>query len=118
MSRAELKNDEYVFVVGVDHVTSAFVQVWKNPAEGQDGAFLVIDNMGVRITHEPIETLNEFLTYLPKGTEALLEEIKRRFEYAAQCGNRYPNLDAETICRIACHFGFKNSATIVYNVLD
>ena len=47
MNRVEKHHDDFAIAFGVDDVTGAFVQVWRAPMDKQDGAFLIIDSLGV-----------------------------------------------------------------------
>lgn len=43
MSRINISGTDFDYAVGVDHVTGVFFQVWKKPADDQDGCFLKIE---------------------------------------------------------------------------
>lgn len=54
MSRKEVKKDGWIIAYGVDHITGAFVQVWKDGDEDREdnptGApQLEIDSWGIRV---------------------------------------------------------------------
>lgn len=49
MSRKEIVGQQFTLAFGVDHHTGPFLQLWKNPAEDQDGAFIRVDNTGVMV---------------------------------------------------------------------
>ncbi len=108
MSRECFNNEQYQLVVGVDRLTSSFIQVWHQPAEEQDFPILIIDNMGVQ---EDLEVPNELKT--------LVEETKDRFKRSREKGNLYPNLDAATIFRFADKLGFNQDIHLkIYSILD
>jgi hypothetical protein len=108
MSRHEFNNQQYTVVVGVDHVTGAFVQVLEHPGN-QDGPNLVIDNLGVR-------TWN-----LPECLTRKVEAIKEQFAAAKRIGNRHPNIYPQLVVEIvACldRQWARQLAPRIYAILD
>lgn len=102
MSRFSESNQQFEFVYGVDPVTSVFVQIWRQPSEEQDEPLFAVDNMGVRVSEEQIESGAQ----LPPTLRSLHEQLRVRFATSRASGNRYPNLDAETVCGLASAVGF------------
>lgn len=111
MSRIEFKNDTWRLAIGVDQVTSAFLQIWSSN-EDAENALVIIDNMGV--THAPLGKLAS----LPHDVLRLLGQTTERFEHARSRGNPYPNLDAETICKFARLLNLGGHEADIYAALD
>jgi len=89
MSRKEFSGKVYDIVVGVDHVTSAFVQLWNKPMDDQDGALIVIDSGGVRCAVDKTE--------LPGKLSRCIDTFERRFAAAKNIGIHKPNLAADDV---------------------
>ena len=111
MSRREVENEKWMIAIGADSVTGSFIQVWNQPHDEQDQPIIVIDNMGV--------SPREDLSSTPGTFQAIVTETAQRFELARSKGNHYPNLDADTMCRMAKALGFDSSVDrIIYEALD
>lgn len=92
MSRKDVAGTgNYDLAFGVDTVTGAFVQLWKAPANDQDGALVVIDKFGVK-QKEPVD----------KALLGFLAQVKDRFNQFHETNpNQFPNLDEQTIIDLA-----------------
>jgi hypothetical protein len=58
MSRQEVIGENHTIAFGVDHATGAFVQLWSNPADRQDGAIVRIDSNGVYVDYASEQTFS------------------------------------------------------------
>ena len=104
MSRESFKNEKWEFVVGVDHVTSSFFQIWILDTEAP---LIKADNLGVK-------------SYGDGGNKTLptlVERLESRFEISRKQGNPYPNLHAADIIPFAKAIGF-NIDVDIYRILD
>lgn len=103
MSRIEKNNDKFMVAFGADSATGSFVQVWHQPAEAQDGAFIRIDNQGVELDDEqPVPVAD----IIGESAWKYLMGIKARYELAARGGNVAPNIDYETASVFLVKLGF------------
>jgi hypothetical protein len=108
MSRVKKEGVKYMVAYGVDRVTSAYVQVWQQPHEEQDGAVITIDNRGVMVQND----------FIPDSkTDKFLENVRARFTFSRNHGNERPNIDEEVIARLARCVGVELSEMEVYRVL-
>lgn len=115
MSRVVKNNEEYSFVFGLDHITGPFFQIWKQPADEQDCAMIVADNMGTYgegLTQEDTSTLST------ETLKTLYYGLRDRYAKAQRLGNHHPNLDAQTICDFAKACGFDDLYMEIADVLD
>lgn len=110
MSRITFANNTFEVVVGIDHVTSAFIQVFdlRQDAARSDerDADLVVDNQGVQ-NRQPIPELQFWV-----------EKMNDSFAYAKEKGNSHPNLSADIVCLAIRPLGFgKEQVQDVYYLL-
>jgi len=110
MSRKEFENAQYMVAAGVDHTTSAFVQVWRQPHGEQDEPLVVVDSMGVRLCPGYERT--------PLGLRILLAETKERFELSRGRGVDRPNLDAQTVILMAQSVGIEGIDRDIFALWD
>lgn len=59
MSRYTLltEQEDLEIAYGLDHATGPYVQIWATPADEQDAALVVIDNLGLRYGEDGREAL-------------------------------------------------------------
>jgi|SRR5262245_31971854 len=107
MSQFRFESAEYTLLVGVDHVTSAFFQIWKNPIDEQDAPFLAADNQGVRTTQD-----------LPIHIQRLVERLKKTYQLARSEGNFYPNLGVEHIYAFTSRLDIPVTEAQLVRILD
>jgi hypothetical protein len=98
MSLEQWANEDWMLAIGVDPVSSVFVQVWKQPTDEQDGALIIVDNQGVSLSVKPEE--------LPAQLAREVAYLERRFQIGRDAGNRRPNLHADDVIKIASTVGF------------
>lgn len=118
VSRVEKHNEHFAIAFGVDHVTGAYVQVWRAPMESQEGAFLIIDSDGVHVTRR-----NE--RPYPKPDPAPWDRVIRLPRASAPASSRRaargigrPNLDPETAAQLFELFGFPGMLREVMQAFD
>lgn len=110
MSRYGYENDMFEVFIGVDPVTSTFVQVSdkRNGLFGtKDAAEVVIDNQGVRRCGSVIPELEHHLL-----------KVEKAFRDARSKGNCYPNLHAPDVCMIVFLLGFDDLETDIFQIID
>ncbi|HEY2510157.1 MAG TPA: hypothetical protein VGI39_04855 [Polyangiaceae bacterium] len=116
MSRVEKHNDRFAIAFGVDHVTSSYVQVWRQPMDKQEQPLIVIDNQGTRYSRLAAERM------MPPGlvdrAAGFLRSVEHRFARARARGVPYPNLDAETAAALFELFGFPDMLREVREAFD
>lgn len=104
MSRRTITNDQVAFVYGVDHATSGFIQVWALPEDDQDEPMLIVDNMGVRPSHDLYKA---FLSIdLLRRVHRHFGRLGDRFQAAMNAGNPRPNITTSVVVAAAEIFGF------------
>jgi hypothetical protein len=94
MSRHVFKNTNFELVVGVDHVTGPFIQVWPLLSIDSDQPAIWIDNQGVHVYDDVVEcrTLNISMT--------------ERFQNERNRGNKFPNMAEEDVIAYGKALGF------------
>lgn len=115
MSRVQKENANFMVAFGADSTTGSYLQVWHQPHEMEDGAFIRIDNLGVAIDDERPIAPEDIL-----GASAwrYLMQIKERYQFARSHGNPAPNLDAETMAIFLTKLGFPGLGRDVRAALD
>jgi hypothetical protein len=109
MSNYMFNNGEFAVAIGVDRITSAFIQVYDirhTPFEEKDQADIVIDNRGVQVRTPVIELA------------MLCIIMKQQFLRAAANGNTRPNLSTDDMLRITNHLDIKVTYEEVAKILD
>lgn len=111
MSREEIVGEKFTIAFGVDHMTGAFVQLWANPADEQDGALVRIDSHGV-------DTDNESEEPVDPAIQRFLERTDKRFkDFHRDKPGEYPNIDEQLVIELArVAGGFPDIAMTVYRV--
>jgi hypothetical protein len=115
MSRIEKANDKYMVAFGADHATGSYLQVWHQPYELEDGAFLRIDANGVAFDDDQPISIEDILG---ESAWRYLEGIKARYQLARRGGNTRPNLDAETMSIFLTKLGFEGLGKEIRAALD
>ena len=115
MSRIEKENDKYMVAFGADHATGSFLQVWHQPHELEDGAFIRIDANGVAFDDDRPISIEDILG---ESAWRYLTGIKERYALARRNGNTRPNLDAETMLIFLTKLGFTGLGKEVRAALD
>lgn len=115
MSRVEKENANFMVAFGADSTTGSYLQVWHQPHEMEDGAFIRIDNLGVAVEDDrPIATED----IIGASAWRYLMNIKERYQFARGHGNPAPNVDADTIAVFLAKLGFPGCGKEVRAALD
>lgn len=115
MSRIEKENNKYMVAFGADHATGSYLQVWHQPHELEDGAFIRIDANGVSLDEErPIRVED----IVGESAWKYLMGIKERYRLANGHGNARPNIDAETMSIFLAKLGFPGLGKEIRAALD
>lgn len=112
MSRKEIVGEKFTIAFGIDVITGAFVQLWKNPADDQDCAFVIIDSDGVRIDEDLAgDSLHDELrTYL-------VNKVTSAFKRYKETHQDRPNIDEAIVITLAQRAGgFPDISADVYRV--
>lgn len=111
MSRKEIVGNVCTIAFGVDHATGAFAQLWHNPADDQDCAFVVIDSTGIRID-------NEDGPLIPRAANMYLQTLQKRIDaYRHQKpGQRFNLSETDVIDLAKAAGGFPDIAPQVYKL--
>ncbi len=101
MSRHTFKHGSFELVVGVDHVTGTFIQVWnKNICK------IVADNMGLSVREMIPEIRNE------------IGFIRDYYQVCKTQRIKHPNLAEELIVLVANRLGFPDLRVEIHNILN
>jgi hypothetical protein len=108
MSRHVFENTKFSLVIGVDHVTGPFLQVWAGPSEEKDQPAIWIDNQGVQVYEDVTEC------------RALNAQMVEKFQDERNHGNKFPNMAEEHVIAYGKKLGFTGSEfeRKVYEIFD
>jgi hypothetical protein len=115
MSRIEKNNNKFMVAFGADPTTGSYVQVWHQPSEAQDGAFIRIDNQGVALDDEQPVSIEAIIG---RSAWTYLMGIKKRYELAFHYGHPRPNIDAETASIFLTKLGFVGLGREIHAAFD
>lgn len=115
MSRIEKKNEKFAIAFGADGTTGSYVQVWHNPMDEQDGAFINVNNLGVSVDEDQPVTVKDIIG---ESAWQYLMGIKVRYKLAKENGNPRPNIDYETASIFLTKLGFPGLKPEIYAAFD
>lgn len=104
MSRVEKETGLWMIAFGADHATGSYVQIWVQPHNDRDCPAVVIDNLGVRLSD--LEHSGFDQRSFPQETMRIIDETADRYAEARTHTNSRPNIDPDTITRLAVSLGF------------
>jgi hypothetical protein len=117
MSSQAWDNDKWHFVAGVDHVTSSFFQVWRQPHEEFDCPVISANNQGIFVSNgyaDEDEDGNDRPEWnLPQSLSRIVEDFEHLFATCRRTGIPYPNLDWEHADKVARACGFNITQELV-----
>lgn len=108
-TRLEFDGDKYRFAAGYDHVTSVYFQIWMQPADEQDCAFVTADNLGVHVQVD--EDTGEEIEVEPKLAR-LIKNLREQFAFEKREGNPHPNMDYSDLQPFALFCGFPENRMV------
>lgn len=107
MRHTVASDKDWTVYAGVDHVTSAFVELWH--AQDEDVPVVTMNNSGVSV-YRP-DLLTEPLT-------RAVQELRDCFRRSRAEGNPYPNISPQHADRLAKAVGFNDVLKEFYRVFD
>jgi hypothetical protein len=108
-TRVEFDGEKYRFAAGYDHVTSVYFQIWMQPADEQDCAFVTADNQGVFVMTD--EDTGKEVEVEPKLAR-LIKNLRERFEFSRSEGKKYPSMDTSDLRPFAILCGFPENRLV------
>ena len=108
MSRHNFSSNDFTVVLGVDHVTSVFIQVYeRNPPMKK--LIFSANNKGIA------SYSGKTMTQEQRGA---CDKLKNAMDYAVKSGISYPNISDEYLSSVAQAFGVNIPLTKIYQILD